>query len=559
MKSKLRFFLFFSFFTSFFCLSCENPLMTELLEPLVREREERGKPTAYTVTFNANGATNGTAPEAITVNVGGSITIPGNAGLERAGYILEENCWYTNASGTGTKFEAGDEYTPVSSITLYAKWTPITYTVVYDKNEASKPGAAVAGTTESSVHTYDAPKTLTPNGYSRSDFDFWRWNTKPDGSGTPYNDGAVVLNLSSEDGDTVTLYAQWAHFFTVTFNKNNTDAGGTNADPSSIFVVEGGLAAAPLSNPARAGYTFGGWYKEEDCVNAWNFAADTVTQNTDLYARWTLITYTVAYNANGGTGTMVSTGRTYNDGLPLPASTFNRTGYTFKEWNTLANGTGTAYSAGASDNLRTTAGTITLFAQWSPITYTVIYNANASDAAGTTADSTHTYDAYQNLTANGYSRASYAFSGWNTQPGGGGTAYANNASVRNLCNTESDSITLYAQWHPNTAGITLEVEEIKKVNPTFPAITIYRTNNIAGRPLTFTVTLAPDDYDADSISWEVAGVGYYADQSVKTSIPAFVLDASNVIYNTAGSHLLKLTLTISGLEYQVNIPFTIME
>ena len=73
----------------------------------------------YTVTFNANGG-NGTVPVTQTVTVGSSIILPSGSGLIRSGYTF--GSWNTNASGTGTTYNAGSSYTPTGNVTLYAKW-----------------------------------------------------------------------------------------------------------------------------------------------------------------------------------------------------------------------------------------------------------------------------------------------------------------------------------------------------------------------------------------------------------------------------------------------------
>ena len=90
-----------------------------------------------------------------------------------------------------------------ATIRLYAQWTAIPYTVTYDGN------GSTAGSTASSSHTYDTAKALTANGFTKTGYTFKGWNTKADGSGTSYADKASVKNLSSTNGATVTLYAQW--------------------------------------------------------------------------------------------------------------------------------------------------------------------------------------------------------------------------------------------------------------------------------------------------------------------------------------------------------------
>jgi uncharacterized repeat protein (TIGR02543 family) len=81
-----------------------------------------------TVTFNANGGT-GTAPASQTVAAGSGITLPDGNGLTKTGYTF--GGWNTNASGTGTNYNAGSSYTPTSSVTLYAKWSTSIIEMVY--------------------------------------------------------------------------------------------------------------------------------------------------------------------------------------------------------------------------------------------------------------------------------------------------------------------------------------------------------------------------------------------------------------------------------------------
>ena len=70
--------------------------------------------------------------------------------------------------------------------------------------------------------------------------------------------------------------------YTVTF-----DANGHGTAPVSYTDVISGTTINKPTDPTAAGYTFGGWYKEVGCSNAWNFATDTVTADTTLYAKWT--------------------------------------------------------------------------------------------------------------------------------------------------------------------------------------------------------------------------------------------------------------------------------
>lgn len=80
---------------------------------------------------------------------------------------------------------------------------------------------------------------------------------------------------------TVTVTSSGTTSYTVTFNAN-----GHGTAPSSQTVASGGLVTEPTA-PTASGYTFGGWYKEATCTNAWNFSTDTITAATILYAKWT--------------------------------------------------------------------------------------------------------------------------------------------------------------------------------------------------------------------------------------------------------------------------------
>lgn len=140
-------------------------------------------------------------------------------------------------------------------------------------------------------------------------------------------------------------------------------------------------------------------------------------------------------------------------------------GWTFKNWNTTANGSGTSYTNKQSvqnliiptaDNQQ-----FNLYAQWQANTYTITYNSNKPSASagtisGSTASSTHTYDTAKALTANGYSLTGWTFTGWNTAQNGSGTPYTDKASVKNLTDVNNGTITLYAQWAPNTYKVTLD-------------------------------------------------------------------------------------------------------
>ena len=106
----------------------------------------------------------------------------------------------------------------------------------------------------------------------------------------------------------------------------------------------------------------------------------------------------------------------------------------------------------AQNKFMAPVGNFTLIADWGANTYTGVYNGNGN-TGGSTASSTHTYDVSKNLTANGFTKTYWVFTGWNTKADGTGTTYADKASVKNLVSTAGGTITLYAQWTEDTFDI----------------------------------------------------------------------------------------------------------
>ncbi|MGD0854017.1 MAG: InlB B-repeat-containing protein, partial [Acidimicrobiales bacterium] len=238
-------------------------------------------------------------------------------------------------------------------------------------------------------------------------------------------------------GGAATLYAQWTlnASFTVTFNNN----GGTGTMANE---TDNTPTALTTNSFTRTGYTFAGWNTVAGGGGTAyaDGATYPFTASVTLYAQWTAnASFTVTFNANGGTGTMAN--ETDNVPTALTTNTFTRVGYTFSGWNTVAGGGGTAYADGATYPF---TASVTLYAQWTVNgSFTVTFNANLG--TGTMANETD--NSPTALTTNTFTRTGYTFTGWAADPGGGGAAYANGATY-----PFTASITLYAQWMANGGG-----------------------------------------------------------------------------------------------------------
>ena len=213
---------------------------------------------------------------------------------------------------------------------------------------------------------------------------------------------------------------------------------------SSTDAFHGSLRIHDVGAPT--GYVISGWFTDQALTNSATTLNFATGGDVTLYAQYSPITYSVHFDANGGSGTMSSLSLTYDATRNLTANAFTRTGYLFAGWSTTSDGP-VEYTDGQSvSNLTSEGGaTVTLYAQWTPITYTVHFDKNHDDATGTMADMTMTYDAAQVLTANAFTREGYGFIGWNTAADGN-VVYIDGESVLNLTNVQGEVVTLYAQW-----------------------------------------------------------------------------------------------------------------
>lgn len=185
-------------------------------------------------------------------------------------------------------------------------------------------------------------------------------------------------------------------------------------------------------------------------VQMWSYV-DSYAGMSDTYHEYTvaaLASYSVKYSANGGSGAPSAQTKWYGSNLTLSSTVPTRMGYTFVKWNTKADGSGTAYAAGA--NYTANAG-VTLYAQWKANTYKVTPNANGGTLHTNCKALTKTYGTALGLWPSNQnpSRTGYTFQSWNTKSNGSGTAYAAGAQYK----TEA-AATLYATWKANTYAVT---------------------------------------------------------------------------------------------------------
>lgn len=226
------------------------------------------------------------------------IQYTGNLWLERTGYHYNPNeSWNTKSDGSGKSYsenggilakDFADLKDSDKSVTLYANWKPNNYKVRYNGN------GATSGTMTDSAHVYDTTKVLTRNAYARTGYTFTGWNTKHDGKGTAYADGASVKNLTSNKDGVVTLYAQWkANSYTLTYDAN----GGTVSTSSKT--LQYGDAFGILPTPKRDGHKFLGWYTSATGGTKVSETTKIDAKNTTIYAHWDAYTLSINYHGDG--------------------------------------------------------------------------------------------------------------------------------------------------------------------------------------------------------------------------------------------------------------------
>ncbi|MBQ5994855.1 MAG: S-layer homology domain-containing protein [Clostridia bacterium] len=341
---------------------------------------------------------------------------------------------YTNSTLSKAWFEGG---TTGDTLTFYANWTANTLSVYYNVNSSNVSiSSDIYKLTDNLVYlksnsskyaqvwTYNNtlkgglkdPSTL---GLSSIGYRFKGWNTKSDGTGTmlsPTNEGLLPTDISSKikaGNSSATLYAIWEpNTLSVYYNANGGAITSDTYKLSNNIVYnisdstkyaqiwtynnakQDGLKDPSTLGITKTGYKFAGWNTKADGSGKSYSATDSTllpttlnsnikTGNTSLtlYAKWIPNTYTVKYDANGGTGAPSVQTKTYGTALKLSSVTPARSGYVFKGWASSSTATSAEYQAGGN---YTKNAAVTLYAVWEQGTHVHDWNTDYTiDTAAT--------------------------------------------------------------------------------------------------------------------------------------------------------------------------------
>ena len=268
--------------------------------------------------------------------------------------------------------------------------------------------------------TFTAPAS---DGLTRPDGNTDSYFMWLDGNGNSYEPGGSV------PADVTELTVQWtAPTYAVTLNTN----GGTIADGKDVTGYTYGVGATLPTDVTRTGYTFKGWYDNENLTGSPVTAiGGAETGNKEYWAKWEINQYTITFDTNGGSEIAPIT-QDYGTEITAPDNP-TRKGYTFKGWDKEIPETMPA------DN-------ITVKAQWEINQYTITFDTNGgSEIAPITQDYGTEITAPDNPTRKGYT-----FKGWDkeipeTMP--------------------AENITVKAQWGINQYTITFDTNGGSEIAP----------------------------------------------------------------------------------------------
>lgn len=420
-------------------------------------------PDVYKVTYYANGGSG--APMEQEKKYGVNLTLSSTVPL-RNGYVFTG--WNTKEDGSGKKYSPGDIYSENEKLNLYAQWKTNAYTLTYDGNGYSSYSSKVENVVTTTI------KTNMPN---RFGYTFLGWSTNSSATSASYTPGSTI-SLSSN----TTLYAVWKSAQSVSTGNSNKvniafaeqawyykftpsssgeytfESAGSIDSKVTIYKADGTEIGSDDDSGESSNFkkilslTSGTTYY----IKAFAYSSKTGTYSFKV-TKNTPASYTVNFNANGGsvspTSVIVTAGKSTT--LPTPTKKYtlsynanNGSGapssqsvsVSCKGWSTSNTASSASYSCGSSYKPTTN---ITLYAVW---------YSNGSATISSTKPT----------------RSGYTFLGWSTSSSASSASYSSGSSISISSNT-----TLYAVW---------------KKNPTTSYTVNYNANGGSVSPSSATVT-----------------------------------------------------------------------
>ena len=302
----------------------------------------------YSITYVLNGGENNKSNPTSYTNTSETFSLltPQKSHYDFLGWYSDEN--YSNQVFQIEKGSSGDK-------TLYAKWSPKSYDLIYILNGGTNnPGNPSNYTFESEDIVLLEPK------YKDYEFDGW------------YLDSSFISKVSvitKGSSGKKTLYAKWKD---ITYTINYKLNGGLNNEANPLtFTLES--PTITLLEPTKFGYNFKGWFTDEEYKNQITKIEKGTTTSLTLYAKWECINYDIIYVLNGGTNNAENP-NTYTIESSVNLSNPTRYGYNFDGWYADAE-----FSSSKSDIAIGSSGVQTFYAKWIAKTHTITFNYDGAD------------------------------------------------------------------------------------------------------------------------------------------------------------------------------------
>lgn len=245
-----------------------------------------------------------------------------------------------------------------TSATQYTVKINVSWETYYSGAQTNYGMSATSGGVTSTISAFNGTKRSSGSGSFTGTYSI-------SGNGSATKTVTVTFkNFNTDNGDSATknvtfnvTVPAWTSYV-IKYNAN----GGSGA-PSNQTKWKDQTLKLSTTKPTRTGYSFLGWSTSSTATSATYAAGGNYTANSaaTLYAVWKANTYTVKYNANGGSGAPANQTKTYGVTLTLSSTKPTRTNYNFKGWGTSASATTATYAAGGTYKAN---AAVTLYAVW---------------------------------------------------------------------------------------------------------------------------------------------------------------------------------------------------
>lgn len=499
---------------------------------------------AYTVTFDYNDGKTGNATVDVAQNTAiGAAKMPKDP--TKKGYTFEG--WFNGE----TKLTA--ETVITGNVIYTAKWTPIRYTIKFDKNAAD----AVGSMNDISA-TYDEEVQLPLCAFTREGYTFTGWGS--------YKGEDKVKNLAGKDGAVVTLKASWRGLpVNVIANLNYSDAenivrtGAVGNNYNYIVKPDGGTQYSELESPVRPGYIFDGWFDAaeggNEITNQYKFTAEDAEKDVTLYAHWTK-GITVHFDGNGYERTIadktVKPDEVFSK-LPSLSSHSYPANKKLDGWY-IKNNDGSFGDAVTKDIDFSSLDEVTLIAKWRDYQYIIKFNikyADKSSVNGTMADQPAPFGKDVKLSKCAFTREGYDFAGWaisSYDP----VEYQDEATIKREWDDDwydgsedNETFNLYAVWTENISKAAIDA--MNEVIPSDNIIRAETTLPTSGEGYTISYSSSNTELLSDSGAVTLPESG-----SAKVTLTATITDTVTSKTYTKEYILTLYSATTATTEAELN-------